>query len=136
MARLGAGGWEPLDGSPPGEVDDIHVTRDGDVWIVSEGRPWRYREAVGEWQELAVDSVGLHIARREATVMADGTVWVCPNTRGLRSLGSLANEPFSTIWARRPTQHVGGDCRIACRNHELNRTLDYICSERLHAEFV
>jgi MoaA/NifB/PqqE/SkfB family radical SAM enzyme len=69
-------------------------------------------------------------------VGADGTLWVCPNTRGKRSLGSLAEESFAALWARREAQMVGGDCRVACRNHALNKTLDYICQEGPHDAFV
>lgn len=67
---------------------------------------------------------------------ADGELWVCPNTRGLRLLGNLREESFGDIWARRPTQLVKEDCRIACRNHSLNQTLAYLCEEHPHKEFV
>jgi len=69
-------------------------------------------------------------------VGADGTLWVCPNTRGVRPLGNLLEESLEDIWERRQRQWVGPDCRIACRNHELNRTLDYICQSGQHPEFV
>ncbi len=67
---------------------------------------------------------------------ADGTLWVCPNTRGLRSLSSLAIGSFQELWRRRPTQRVGRDCREMCRNHRLNQTLEYVCSTRPHDNFV
>ena len=67
---------------------------------------------------------------------ADGTVWACPNTRGLRPLGNLASQSFAAIWARRPVQVVGDDCRVSCRNHALNETLEYVCSEGPHDSFV
>ncbi len=68
---------------------------------------------------------------------ADGTVWVCPNTRGLRPLGSLKEQTFGEIWQARRPQLVGGDCRVECRNDALNRTLSYICGqEGPHDEFV
>lgn len=67
---------------------------------------------------------------------ASGEVWACPNTRGLRKLGDLSQESFEQIWLRRPRQYVGDDCRIACRNHFLNRTLEYVCSHGIHEEFV
>ncbi len=69
-------------------------------------------------------------------VGADGTVWACPNTRGLRRLGSLKEETFAAIWERRAEQLVGGDCRQECRNHSLNLTLDYVCGEGAHDGFV
>ncbi len=67
---------------------------------------------------------------------ADGTVWVCPHTRGLRPLGNLNDESLREIWERREEQVVGPDCRIACRNHALNETLEYVCSDAPHMEFV
>jgi MoaA/NifB/PqqE/SkfB family radical SAM enzyme len=67
---------------------------------------------------------------------ADGTVWVCPNTRGLRSLGNLHDQTFPEIWERRPDQLVGADCRVACRNHALNETLEHVCGVGPHDAFV
>ncbi len=69
-------------------------------------------------------------------VGADGTVWVCPNTRGLRSLGNLASEDFAAIWERRALQWVDGHCRVACRNDNLNGTLDYVLGQGPHDAFV
>ena len=82
---------------------------------------------------------GYEVCRGSAFVPcigADGILWVCPNTRGLRALGNLAEESFEEIWMRRPEQHVGDDCREMCRNHRLNQTLEYICSKGAHDDFV
>jgi MoaA/NifB/PqqE/SkfB family radical SAM enzyme len=67
---------------------------------------------------------------------ADGTVWVCPNTRGLRPLGSLKRQTFQEIWLKRPVQMVGEDCRTQCRNHAMNETLQYVCSVNDHDAFI
>ncbi len=67
---------------------------------------------------------------------ADGMLWVCPNTRGLRSLGNLRQHSFEEIWRQRPTQWVGQDCRLACRNHALNETLKTVCATGSHDNFV
>jgi MoaA/NifB/PqqE/SkfB family radical SAM enzyme len=69
-------------------------------------------------------------------VGAGGEVWVCPNTRGTRFLGNLRDKPFADIWERRRPQFVGDDCRVSCRNHALNETLEYVCSEAEHGNFV
>jgi hypothetical protein len=69
-------------------------------------------------------------------VGADGTIWVCPNTRGLRPLGSLAEDDFAAIWERRPLQYVGHECREACRNDHLNETLEYVLGHGPHDAFV
>jgi hypothetical protein len=76
VARLGAGGWEPLDGSPPGKAHDIYVTRDGEVWLAEMNHLWRYAEDAHEWQESMVDVARLDVESWGATVLADGTVWV------------------------------------------------------------
>jgi MoaA/NifB/PqqE/SkfB family radical SAM enzyme len=67
---------------------------------------------------------------------ATGELWVCPNTRGLRSLGNLHHATLKELWDRRERQMVGNDCRAVCRNHALNETLEYICSASPHMEFV
>lgn len=71
-----------------------------------------------------------------ACVGADGTLWVCPNTRNLRPLGNLIDEDWATLWGRRRRQTVGADCRVACRGHELNETLHYVCGQSPHDTFV
>jgi MoaA/NifB/PqqE/SkfB family radical SAM enzyme len=70
------------------------------------------------------------------TFGADGEVWVCPNTRGIRSLGNIHDETFEDIWQRRETQMVGGDCEPTCRHHQLNRTLALVCEPQEHEAFV
>ena len=72
------------------------------------------------------------------TIGSDGTVWVCPNTRGIegRALGNIKDEPFAEIWKRRETQMVGGDCEPTCRHHALNRTLALVCEPQGHEAFV
>lgn len=67
---------------------------------------------------------------------SDGTVWVCPNTRGLRSLGNLGEESLMDIWERRATQRVGDDCEPTCRHHALNQTLALVCEQQPHEAFV
>jgi MoaA/NifB/PqqE/SkfB family radical SAM enzyme len=69
-------------------------------------------------------------------VGADGTLWVCPNMRGLRSLGSLVTDSFEDLWKQRPIQCVGVDCREMCRCHMVNQTLEYVCSKGQHDNFV
>lgn len=91
------------------------------------------------FKDLLGATRGYSVCRASAFVPcigADGTVWVCPNTRGKRPLGSLKTEDFATIWRERKIQYVGEDCRFACRNHALNRTLEYVCSDGPHDNFV
>ena len=69
---------------------------------------------------------------------ADGTVWVCPNTRGLegRALGNVMSESLAEIWQRREPQMVGGDCEPTCRHHAMNKTLELVCEPQGHEAFV
>lgn len=72
------------------------------------------------------------------TIGSDGTVWVCPNTRGIegRALGNIHEDTFEDIWGRRETQMVGYDCEPTCRHHALNRTLALVCEPQEHEAFV
>lgn len=82
---------------------------------------------------------GYSVCRASALVPcvgAEGELWVCPNTRSLRSLGNLAEHSFAELWRERPVQMVGEDCREMCRNHRLNQTLEYVCSSGPHDDFV
>lgn len=72
-------------------------------------------------------------------VTPDGRVWVCPNRRGIAgsSIGDLSKESFAAIWKRHPRQWtVQSDCRVMCRLHLLNVTLDQVFTPRKHEAFV
>lgn len=73
------------------------------------------------------------------TITPDGRVWICPNKRGLAgaALGDLRRESFHTIWARHPGRFdVDASCRVMCRLHPVNETLDALAQPRLHEAFV
>jgi MoaA/NifB/PqqE/SkfB family radical SAM enzyme len=77
--------------------------------------------------------------RLNATITPDGRVWVCPNRRGMpgSSLGDLRTESFGSIWARHPAHFAVNDqCRVMCRLHAVNQTLDAIESPTEHEAFV
>jgi hypothetical protein len=82
VARLGADGWEPLDGTTPAWVGDIFVTQSGEVWVavaetMGDFSMWRFSEDDGEWEKVAVDAVRLPHGPfgHGIEVGADGTVW-------------------------------------------------------------
>lgn len=125
-------GWSPR------ALEILDQMRDdwGDFVIVARER---FNELAaqrrGEWER------GYDVCRGSELVPcigANGTLWVCPNTRGIedRSLGSLVDYSLAKLWKGRDTQYVDSDCRIACRNHNLNRTLQYICESGPHNGFV
>lgn len=74
----------------------------------------------------------------QTVVTPNGSVWTCVNKREHPAslLGSLADESFEDIWARRPLAKVDGSCRIACRGHVPNRALDQMMRPAAHAAFV
>ena len=74
-----------------------------------------------------------------ATVTPDGRVWVCPQRRGSPAglLGDLRHESFEAIWQRHPgTFTVDAGCRVMCRLHPVNETLEAMAAPRRHGAFV
>jgi hypothetical protein len=77
--------------------------------------------------------------RLNATVTADGRMWVCPQRRGSRNglLGDLSRESFAAIWARHPRSFtVDAGCRVMCRLHPVNEQIAALDAPRLHGSFV
>lgn len=73
------------------------------------------------------------------TITPDGRVWACPQKRGIASgyLGDLRTESFEAIWARHPGQFaVDADCRVMCRLHQVNQTLNALAPRGVHEAFV
>jgi MoaA/NifB/PqqE/SkfB family radical SAM enzyme len=72
-------------------------------------------------------------------VTPDGRVWVCPNRRGMpgSELGNLQTESFASIWRRHPGQWTDfSACRVMCRLHLVNETLDTVYKPRRHEAFI
>lgn len=92
--------------------------------------------AYRNWQRGYTTCYGI---RLNATITADGRVWVCPNRRGMPEscLGDLCTEGFETLWARHPGQWTEfTSCRIMCRLHMLNEQLAPVFAEYPHAAFL
>jgi len=72
------------------------------------------------------------------TITPDGRVWLCPQRRGVGdSIGNLNDESFGDIWARHPGNFsVDRGCRVMCRLHPVNQTLDSLTKAQVHSEFV
>lgn len=78
-----------------------------------------------------------HGIRLNTTITPDGRVWVCPQRRGVSALGDLRRESFADIWARHPRSFtVDAGCRVMCRLHPVNETLDALQTPRAHEAFV
>jgi len=73
-----------------------------------------------------------------ASIGPNGDVYQCLNRRGITVIGNLLRETLEEIWERK--QHVWKDfkqCRMLCRNHEMNKTLYKLLGpEPHHANFV
>lgn len=77
--------------------------------------------------------------RLNTTITPDGRVWICPQRRGIAGscLGDLRTESFGDIWQRHPGHYaVDEGCRVMCRLHAVNRTLDAVYQPRQHEAFI
>lgn len=74
----------------------------------------------------------------QAVITPDGRVWTCVNRREYAGseLGNLNNRPFSAIWARVKAHCVDDQCRVMCRGHMANQTLNYAMGDLGHREFI
>lgn len=75
----------------------------------------------------------------QTVITPNGKVWRCANKREHADalLGDLTVESFGDIWARAggPCQ-VDDKCRVMCRGHISNVTLDAIMTETAHRNFI
>lgn len=80
-----------------------------------------------------------HWSALQTVITPNGKVWRCVNKRGYADalLGDLTQESFATIWNRSgSTCTVDNKCRIMCRGHIANQTLDKLMKEPSHANFI
>lgn len=73
-----------------------------------------------------------------ASIGPNGDMYQCLNRRGITVIGNLLEESLEEIWKRK--KHTWTDfaqCRVLCRNHEMNKTLDYLLGPApQHALFI
>jgi MoaA/NifB/PqqE/SkfB family radical SAM enzyme len=108
------------------------LARESDVEI----DPARF-DQYANWQGHGYSSC--HGPRLNTTITPDGRVWICPQRRGVAGscLGDLRTESFGAIWARHPGHYtVDEGCRVMCRLHPVNQTLDALAQPRAHEAFV
>lgn len=75
----------------------------------------------------------------QTVITPNGKVWRCVNKRGYADalLGDLTKESFASIWqCEGKTSAVDDKCRIMCRGHIANQTLDKLMKEPSHANFI
>lgn len=75
----------------------------------------------------------------QTVITPNGKMWRCVNKRGDGDalIGDLSKETFSDVWNKegRPCS-VNGKCRLMCRGHIANTTLNTLLTEPLHKNFI
>jgi MoaA/NifB/PqqE/SkfB family radical SAM enzyme len=107
---------------------------EGDSFVIvdlarfSEYRDWQgHGYATCNWSAM------------QTVITPNGKVWRCVNKREQPGalLGDLSNEPFISVWQRAGGPcAVDGTCRVMCRGHSANLTLDAVLAETTHGAFV
>ncbi len=74
----------------------------------------------------------------QSVVTPDGRVWACLNKRGYLGacLGNIHKQSFTDIWKQAPIQNVDDQCRVMCRGHIPNLSLDAMMAPCAHQAFV
>lgn len=100
--------------------------------IVDKDRFIRYADWDGHGYELC------YWTQIQTVITPEGKVWACCNRRYFEDscLGDLNKEDFADIWARSYALQVNKDCRMMCRGHLPNITLNGIYGENAHANFI
>ena len=80
-----------------------------------------------------------HWSGLQTVITPNGMVWRCVNKREQPGalLGDLTKELFADIWERAGGAcTVDSQCRVLCRGHIANQTIDAVMSEPLHSNFI
>jgi len=80
-----------------------------------------------------------HWAGLQTVITPNGHVWRCVNKRGYSAawMGDLTKDTFADVWSRSGGScAVDGGCRLMCRGHLANITLDGLMTEPEHCNFV
>jgi MoaA/NifB/PqqE/SkfB family radical SAM enzyme len=74
----------------------------------------------------------------QTVVTPNGKMWTCVNKREHPAalVGDLSQDDFMTIWNSTELAQVDESCRVMCRGHLGNLTLDKVMNKPQHAEFV
>lgn len=78
-------------------------------------------------------------AAMQTVITPNGKVWRCLNKREHPDalLGDLSTESFMNVWRRAGGPcAVNGGCRVMCRGHIANITLDAVLTEQEHRNFI
>jgi hypothetical protein len=74
----------------------------------------------------------------QTVVTPNGKMWTCVNKREHPAalVGDLSVDDFATIWGQHDVAKVDDSCRLMCRGHLGNLTLDKVMAKPKHAEFI
>jgi len=106
----------------------------GDKQVVAD--TWRF-EMYRDWHGHGYQTCNW--AALQTVITPNGKVWRCTNKREHPDalLGDLTTESFADLWKRSGGACAVDDkCRIMCRGHIANLTLDSIIGELGHKNFI
>lgn len=106
----------------------------GDSFVQSD--TWRF-EMYRDWNGHGYKTCNWSAI--QTVISPNGKVWRCTNKREHPDalLGDLSVEPFATLWERAGGAcQVNDTCRLMCRGHISNLTLDSIMTEPAHKAFI
>lgn len=74
----------------------------------------------------------------QSVITPNGKVWTCVNKREYAGecLGDLSIESWADVWARATACQVNDTCRIMCRGHLPNITINQMVTEPAHSAFI
>lgn len=78
-------------------------------------------------------------SKMQTVITPNGKMWTCVNRRGFDDdeIGDLTKEHFQDVWNRHDVKAVDRLCRVMCRGHIPNLTLDYMMSDHNgHDDFI
>lgn len=114
-------------------IQRLRVHTDNPFVIADIARFEQYRTWTGHGYNTCYWS-GLQTA-----ITPNGKVWRCANKREYADalLGDLAVESFDEIWKRAGGAcAVDGKCRVLCRGHLSNQTINAVMKEPMHSSFI
>jgi cyclic pyranopterin phosphate synthase len=113
-------------------IDTLYAWQDKPDVIVDVERFQMYRDWDGHGYETCWWSGA------QTVITPNGKVWTCVNKREHPPalLGDLTEDAFKTIWERHGLAEVDDHCRVMCRGHLANLTLDKVMSEPPHKDFI
>lgn len=116
-----------------GAINELRKYAD-DPFVVADA--WRF-EMYRDWTSHGYPTCNW--AAMQTVITPNGKVWRCTNKREHPDalLGDLSVETFTEVWRRAGGPCTVNDgCRVMCRGHIANITLDAVLTEPEHRNFI